>query len=306
MNIQTNKLAASALCTLGHAGLWRGCGGGLTALSTYLNHDSPSGTQQHRLPAPNQTSRHPRGPLTLRQVTVKRKNAVIRVRFRFVHASISLRFREIRSSQASSRAQPSYFFGSSDGARSPAAGTPGEMPCRRPPRRHAHLRQAQITPTWAVVVAFLQRVGITGSANRNQAAELRSGRHMMAFDWSNEARQPAVDASAFQGWNCTIAASALLNKSAITHLVTHTDRTGHTLAETICFIDLCTRPGMRSLVPGRPDISDEVTIFIRLLMRREAAGLMLDLFYALFDLFLIIAGHSKITVKCAHENHLPY
>ena len=127
MNIQTNKLAASALCTLGHAGLWRGCGGGLTALSTYLNHDSPSGTQQHRLPAPNQTSRHPRGPLTLRQVTVKRKNAVIRVRFRFVHASISARFSKITSSQASSRAQPSYFFGSSDGARSPAAGTPGEM-----------------------------------------------------------------------------------------------------------------------------------------------------------------------------------
>ena len=89
----------------------------------------------------------------------------------------------------------------------------------------------------------------------------------MPFDWSFEARQPAVGASAFQGWNCTIAASALLNKSAITHLVTHTDRTGLcTLAETICFIDLCTRPGMRSLVPGRPDISDEVTIFIRLLM----------------------------------------
>ena len=231
MNIQTNKLAASALCTLGHAGLWRGCGGGLTALSTYLNHDSPSGTQQHRLPAPNQTSRHPRGPLTLRQVTVKRKNAVIRVSFRFVMLPPRLILSEIRTNPGPSRAQPSYFFGSSDGARDPAAGTPGEMPCRRPPRRHAHLRQAQITPTWAVVVAFLQRVGITGSANRNQAAELRSGRHMMAFDWSIEARQPAVDASAFQGWNCTIAASALLNKSAITGLATHTDGTEHTCTE---------------------------------------------------------------------------
>ena len=147
MNIQTNKLAASALCTLGHAGLWRGCGGGLTALSTYLNHDSPSGTQQHRLPAPNQTSRHPRGPLTLRQVTVKRKKVVIRVRFRFVMLPPRSISSKIWPNPAPSRAQPPHFFGSSDGARDPAAGTTGQLPCRRPPRRHAHLRQAQITPT---------------------------------------------------------------------------------------------------------------------------------------------------------------
>ena len=53
----------------------------------------------------------------------------------------------------------------------------------------------------------------------------------MAFDWSIEARQPAVDASAFQGWNCTIAASALLNKSAITGLATHIYGTEHTCTE---------------------------------------------------------------------------
>ena len=38
----------------------------------------------------------------------------------------------------------------------------------------------------------------------------------------------------------------------------HTDRTGRTLYESIWSIDLSDRAGMRSLVPGRPDISDEV------------------------------------------------
>ena len=68
------------------------------------------------------------------------------------------------------------------------------------------LAQSPVCAGEVVVVAFLQRLEVTDSMHRRQAAELPSGRQMKPFDVPVEDHKPAVSASAFQGWNGTIAA----------------------------------------------------------------------------------------------------
>ena len=138
---------------------------------------------------------------------------------------------------------------------------PYKLACQRRSLADAQIALILTTVQFALIERLQSMLG-----SQDDTCDARTRQPGCCTTWINDLSPIARYCQLSSASYLSICLHSVVDKLTFSALLTHRTRTGRTLYDNICSVDLCWRSGWPSLVPGRPMMSGEVIIFIRLLM----------------------------------------